>query len=81
MVGRTPDVKRQAEGRRSCRRYRAREQTAGLRLIQLRVPDTRSKRFAAECRRQCRLLKGDPAETEALDFIGRVGARDDNAPQ
>jgi hypothetical protein len=59
------------------RGYRARKQASGLRLIQLWVPDTRSKRFAAECRRQCRLLKGDPAETEALEFIARAGAWDD----
>jgi hypothetical protein len=59
------------------RGYRARKQASGLRLIQLWVPDTRSKRFAAECRRQCRLLKGDPAEAEALEFITRVGAWDD----
>lgn len=61
------------------RGYRARKQATGLRLIQLWVPDTRSKRFAAECKRQCRLLKGDPAETEALEFIDRAGAWDDNA--
>ena len=59
------------------RGYRARKQASGLRLIQLWVPDTRSKRFAAECRRQCRLLQGDPAEAETLDFIGRAGAWDD----
>ena len=56
------------------RRYRARKQATGLRLIQLWVPDTRSKRFAAECKRQCRLLKGDPAEAETLEFIERAGA-------
>ena len=59
------------------RGYRARKQASGLRLIQLWVPDTRSKRFAAECRRQCRLLKGDPAEADALEFIARAGAWDD----
>jgi hypothetical protein len=57
------------------RGYRARKQATGLRLIQLWVPDTRSKRFAAECKRQCRLLKGDPAEAEALQFIERVSSR------
>jgi hypothetical protein len=56
------------------RGYRARKQAAGLRLIQLWVPDTRSPRFAAECRRQCRLLKGDAAEAGALEFIERAGA-------
>jgi hypothetical protein len=59
------------------RSYRARKQASGLRLIQLWVPDTRSKRFAAECRRQCRALKDDPAEAEALEFIERAGAWDD----
>ncbi|MBI3043104.1 MAG: antitoxin MazE family protein [Betaproteobacteria bacterium] len=63
------------------RGYRARRQAAGLRLIQLWVPDTRSPRFAAECRRQCRLLKGDPAEADALEFIARAGAWDDSAPR
>ena len=61
------------------RGYRARKQAAGLRLIQLWVPDTRSRRFAAECRRQSRLLKGDAAEAGALEFIERAGAWDDDA--
>ena len=59
--------------------YRARKQASGLRLIQLWVPDTRSKRFAAECKRQSRLLKGDPAEAETLAFIERVADWDDDA--
>ena len=59
------------------RSYRARRQASGLRLIQLWVPDTRSKRFAAECRRQSRLLQGDPAEAETLEFIERASAWDD----
>lgn len=63
------------------RGYRARRRAAGLRLIQLWVPDTRSKRFVAECRRQCRLLRDDPAEVEALDFIARAGAWDGHAPR
>ena len=61
------------------RSYRARMQASGLRLVQLWVPDTRSKRFAAECKRQSRLLKGDPAEVGALEFIGRAGAWEDDA--
>ena len=63
------------------RGYRARKLAAGLRLVQLWVPDTRSKRFAAECRRQCRLLKGDRAEADALEFIGQAGAWSDDAPR
>jgi hypothetical protein len=60
------------KGKRS---YRGRKQAAGLRLIRLWVPDTRTRRFAAECHRQCRLLRGDPAEAETLDFIARAGAQ------
>ena len=59
--------------------YRVRQRAAGLRLIQLWVPDTRSRGFAAECRRQSQLLRGDAAETEALEFIERAGAWDDRA--
>jgi len=63
------------------RGYRTRQRAAGLRLVQLWVPDTRSRRFAAECRRQSLLLKDDPAEAEALDFMARTGAWDDRAPR
>lgn len=54
--------------------YRARQRASGLRLLQLWVPDTPSPVFAAECRRQSALLRGDPAETESLEFIGQVAA-------
>jgi hypothetical protein len=63
------------------RGYRARQQAAGLRLVQLWVPDTRSRRFAAECRRQSRLMKGDAAETETLEFIERAGAWEERGPR
>ncbi|HZM45870.1 MAG TPA: antitoxin MazE family protein [Burkholderiales bacterium] len=61
------------------RGYRARQRAAGMRLVQLWLPDTRSKRFAAECRRQSRLLKGDAAEVQALEFIEQAGAWTDDA--
>ena len=63
------------------RGYRVRKRAAGLRLLQLWVPDTRSRSFAAKCRRQSRLLRGDAAEAEALNFIERAGAWDDGAPR
>lgn len=59
--------------------HRTRQRAAGLRLIQLWVPDTRAPRFAAECRRQCRLLRGDDAEAETLQFIEHASARADDA--
>lgn len=42
---------------------------AGLRPIQLWVPDTRRPNFAEECHRQSALLKNDPQEREILDWI------------
>jgi hypothetical protein len=63
------------------RGYRARQKAAGMRLVQLWLPDTRSRRFAAECQRQSRLLKGDPAEERALEFIERAGAWNEDAPR
>jgi hypothetical protein len=63
------------------KRYRSRKQATGMRLIQLWVPDTRSPRFAAEIRRRSRMLKGDPAEAEALEFIDRVADWEGDAPR
>jgi len=42
----------------------------GLRPVQIWVPDTQRKGFAEECRRQSRLLRKDPHETEILQWIG-----------
>ena len=69
------------KARERMRGYRARKQASGLRLVQLWVPDTRSRRFAAECRRQSRLLRGDSAEAEALDFMDRVADWSGGAPR
>jgi hypothetical protein len=38
-------------------RRRAKLRAAGLRPVQLWVPDTRSPQFAEECRRQARLIR------------------------
>ncbi|MDP1858689.1 MAG: antitoxin MazE family protein [Gemmatimonadaceae bacterium] len=40
---------------RNVQRYRDRMKRAGLRLVQLWVPDTRARGFAEECRRQSRV--------------------------
>jgi hypothetical protein len=60
------------EAKERMRGYRVRRRASGLRLIQLWVPDTRSPGFADECRRQSRLLRGDAAEAETLEFIERT---------
>ena len=58
-----------ASGTERARRYREKLRQAGLRQIQLWVPDTRDAGFAAECRRQSALLRNDPQEAEVLDWI------------
>jgi hypothetical protein len=51
------------------RRHRAGLRAAGLRPVQIWVPDARREGFAAECRRQSRLLRDDPQEREVLDWL------------
>ncbi len=44
--------------------------TAGLRPVQIWVPDTRRPGFAAECRRQSRLAsQADKIDEELLEFM------------
>lgn len=50
-------------------KHRAGLRAAGLRPVQIWVPDTRRPGFAEECRRQSRLLQGDPHERETLDWL------------
>ena len=54
------------------RRHRQKLREAGLRPIQLWVPDTRNPKFREECRRQSRLLRDDPNEQDTLDWIGQA---------
>lgn len=54
--------------------YRDRLRAAGLRPIQIWVPDTRVPGFADECRRQSSVLANDTAETDAANFIESAGA-------
>lgn len=55
------------------RQHRASLRAAGLRPVQIWVPDTRRPDFADECRRQSRLLRDDPHERETLDWLAAVG--------
>lgn len=51
-------------------KYRDALRMAGLRPIQIWVPDTRRSDFAEECRRQSRLAaQADMADTEMLHFM------------
>jgi len=49
---------------------------AGLRPVQIWVPDSRRAGFAEECRRQSQCLQGDPQETEVVEWLGQVADRD-----
>lgn len=51
------------------RKHREALRRAGLRPVQLWVPDTRSASFSDECRRQSAMLAGDSQENEILDWI------------
>ncbi len=51
---------------------------AGLRPVQIWVPDTRRPDFAAECQRQSRLAaQADRADVQMLDFMDQALAEVD----
>ena len=50
-------------------KHRAGLRAAGLRPVQIWVPDTRSTGFADECRRQSLALQGDPQETDMANWL------------
>jgi hypothetical protein len=58
-------------------KHRQALRAAGLRPIQIWVPDTRRRGFAAECRRQSLSLCDDPHETETLEWLDKVADQDD----
>jgi len=45
---------------------------AGMRPVQIWVPDTRREGFALECRRQSRLLRDDPHEVDTQNWLQAV---------
>ncbi|WP_404356802.1 antitoxin MazE family protein [Methylotuvimicrobium sp. KM1] len=57
-------------------KHRAALREAGLRPLQIWVPDTRSIGFAEECRRQSLLLKDDSHEQEITDWLETAADRD-----
>ena len=55
---------------KSVQLYRERMRRAGSRLVQLWVPHTRARGFAAECRRQSRAAaRNKRAENEVMTWI------------
>lgn len=53
-------------------RHRLALREAGLRPVQIWVPDTRRPAFAEECHRQSMLLQSDPLEQDILGFAEAV---------
>jgi hypothetical protein len=58
-------------------KHRQALRAAGLRPIQIWVPDTRRPGFAAECRRQSLLLRDDIHERDALNWLLKVADTED----
>ena len=54
------------------RAYRERLRRQGLRPVQVWLPDVRSRRFAAEARRQSRLVSRHRSEREIIEHIERA---------
>ncbi|MBS1189022.1 MAG: hypothetical protein H6R10_814 [Rhodocyclaceae bacterium] len=50
-------------------KHRAALRNAGLRPVQLWVPDTRRPSFAEECHRQSASLRDDSQERELIDWM------------
>ncbi|HEY5300791.1 MAG TPA: antitoxin MazE family protein [Acetobacteraceae bacterium] len=59
-------------------RRRAKLRAAGLRPVQLWVPDTTSAEFKREAHRQSLLIAESAASAEALDWITRNGILGDD---
>ncbi len=60
------------KSREKVQAHRDRLRAQGLRPIQIWVPDTRSAKFAAEARRQSRLVAASPDDAEDQAFIDAV---------
>ena len=68
---------RQATNRRTDVKQSLRAQ--GMRLIEIWVPDVKSKKFAAEARRQARLVAESTEEAEIQSFIDSMFVWPDDA--
>ncbi|MGH9599546.1 MAG: antitoxin MazE family protein [Terracidiphilus sp.] len=54
------------------RKHREALRAAGLRPVQIWLPDTASKSFRRKCERESLSLVGDPLEADTLDWIGKA---------
>jgi hypothetical protein len=58
------------------RKHREQLRAAGLKPVQIWVPDTRSESFRRKCEQESLSLAGDPLEPETLAWIAEVGDTD-----
>lgn len=65
------------DARQKMQRYRSKMRAAGLRPVQIWVPDTRQAGFAEECRRQSLSLRSDPHEREIVDRLAAIADTED----
>lgn len=61
---------------RRVQRHRDGLRAAGLRPVQIWVPDTRRPGFAEECRRQSALVSMDPRERKTMEWLEAVSDTD-----
>ena len=65
-----PRAKRKSkDGLTKFQRYRRIQESRGMKLLRMWVPDPNRPEFAKEAERQAKLLRGRAEEKEALDFI------------
>jgi len=64
-----PRPRRIDDGLNKFQRYRLQKAHRGMKLLRVWVPDPHRPEFAAEAKRQGRLLRGRPEEIETLEFI------------
>ena len=58
------------------RKHRETLRAAGLKPVQIWLPDTRSESFRKKCERESLLLAADPQEAETLAWIAEVADTD-----
>ena len=69
---RKPHRPRAGTSRDKVRAHRARLRAQGLRPVQIWVPNTRSTKFAAEAKRQCRLIAESRYAAEDQAFVDAI---------
>lgn len=52
--------------------HRRRMREAGLKSVQIWVPDPHSPGFSDECRRQSLIIRNDPLETHDLEQLAEI---------